>query len=170
MSTSSFGQLVKKAQESGSGFEMIPADTYVGKIIESEYKLSNGGKPQIKTRWEVVQGPHAGYKGLWNYHTLTIDNPNAVAIFFRQIKAIGITQEFLDALADLDNETAVKQIASALENRTASIKVKQDLEYNNNKIDRINPAPPDFVTGAAPAGGGAPFGGAPAAPAPSAPF
>lgn len=172
MTASSFGSLVKKAQESGSSFDLIPDGPYIAKVIESEYKHSSGGKPQIKTRWEVVQGPHAGYKGLWNYFTLTIENPNAVAIFFRQLKALGITQEFLDALSELDNETAVKHIAGALDGRFAAIKVKIDHEYSNNKIDRINPAPPGFDPEAAGADAGSPFpGAAPAAPAaPSAPF
>lgn len=170
MSSSSFGSLVKKAQEQGSSFDLIPAEVYTAKIIESEYKLSSGGKPQIKTRWEVVQGPHAGYKGLWNYFTLTIDNPNAVSIFFRQLKALGITQEFLDALSEFDNETAVKQIASALEGRAASIKVKQDLEYNNMKIDRINPLPADFVGGGTVAAPNAPFAPAASPAPPSTPF
>lgn len=169
MSTSSFGSLVRKAQESGGSFDLIPADNYISKCIESEYKLSSGGKPQIKTRWEVVQGPHAGYKGIWLYFTLTIDNPNAVAIFFRQIKAMGITQDFLDALSEFDNETAVKQIANALEGRMASLKMKQDLEYNNMKVDRLNPVPPDFVGGGTVAAPSAPFGGEAAAPGAAAP-
>lgn len=173
MSSSSFGNLVKKAAESGTSFDLLPAGPYVAKIIESEYKTSNGGKPQIKTRWEVVVGPNAGFKGLWNYFTLTIENPNAVAIFFRQLKTLGITQEFLDALSELDNETAVKHIAGALEGRMAGIKVTVDTEYNNNKIDRINPVPQEFAglaTGAAPGPGG--FGtAAPSAPTPpSSPF
>lgn len=173
MSSSSFGSLVKKAAESGTSFDLLPAGPYVAKIIESEYKLSNGGKPQIKTRWEVVVGPNAGFKGLWNYFTLTIENPNAVAIFFRQLKTLGITQEFLDALSELDNETAVKHIAGALEGRHAGIKVTVDTEYNNNKIDRINPVPQEFAglsNGAAPGPGG--FGtAAPSTPAPpSSPF
>jgi len=145
MSSSSFGSLVAKAAEAGTSFNLLPAGPYVAKIIESEYKLSNGGKPQIKTRWEVVVGPSAGFKGLWNYFTLTVDNPNAVAIFFRQLKTLGITQEFLDALSELDNETAVKHIAGALEGRLAGIKVTVDTEYNNNKIDRINPVPQEFA-------------------------
>lgn len=167
MTSSSFGNLVQKAQEAGSGFDLLPDGPYIAKVIESEFKHSGAGKPQIKTRWEVVQGPHAGFKGLWNYFTLTIDNPNAVAIFFRQLKALGITQEFLDALSELDNETAVKHIAGALEGKVAAIKVKVDHEYQNNKIERINPAPADFLNGSsAPQGGGAPFS-APSAPAQS---
>lgn len=167
MSTSSFGNLVKKAQEAGSGFDLLPDGAYIAKIIESEYKTSSGGKPQIKTRWEVVQGPHAGFKGLWNYFTLTIDNPNAVAIFFRQLRSLGITQEFLDALAELDNETAVKHIAGALDGKVGAVKVKVDHEYQNNKIERISPAPADFLNGSGTPQGGAPFGGT--APAPAAP-
>lgn len=171
MSTSSFGNLVKKAAESGTSFDLLPAGPYVAKIIESEYKLSNGGKPQIKTRWEVVVGPNAGFKGLWNYFTLTVENPNAVAIFFRQLKTLGITQEFLDALAELDNETAVKHIAGALEGRMAGIKVTVDTEYNNNKIDRINPVPADMAAqlGSNGAGNTAGPGGFGVAPAPSGP-
>lgn len=176
MTTSSFGSVVKKAQEAGSGFDLLPDGPYIAKIIESEFKHSSGGKPQIKTRWEVVQGPHAGAKGLWNYFTLTTDNPNAVAIFFRQLKALGITQEFLDALAELDNDTAVKHIAGALEGRVGAIKVKIDHEYQNNKIERINPAPPDFTNGQAAQSSGAPFPGVsapavtPATPPPLTPF
>jgi hypothetical protein len=178
MSSSSFGALVKKAAESGTSFDLLPAGPYVAKIIESEYKLSNGGKPQIKTRWEVVVGPNAGFKGLWNYFTLTIENPNAVAIFFRQLKTLGVTQEFLDALSELDNETAVKHIAGALEGRMAGIKVTVDTEYNNNKIDRINPVPQEFAglaNGAGVPSGPGGFGtAAPAVPSaptpPSTPF
>lgn len=174
MSSSSFGALVQKAAESGTSFDLLPAGPYVAKIIESEFQPSKAGKPQIKTRWEVIAGPHAGFKGLWNYFTLTIDNPNAVAIFFRNLKTLGITQEFLDALSELDNETAVKHIAGALEGKMAGIKVTVDTEYNNNKIDRINPVPADMAShlGApAPAGPGG-FGLAtPSAPQPpSTPF
>lgn len=169
MSTSSFGNLVKKAAESGTSFDLLPAGPYVAKIIESEYKLSNGGKPQIKTRWEVVAGPSAGFKGLWNYFTLTVENPNAVAIFFRQLKTLGITQEFLDALSELDNETAVKHIAGALEGKMAGIKVTVDTEYNNNKIDRINPVPADMAAQLGAVGNTAGPGGFGAPAAPSAP-
>jgi hypothetical protein len=134
---------MKKAAESGASFEVLEAGNYVAKIIESEYKSSSTGKPQIKTRWEVIQGPKAGFKGLWQYFTLTTDNPNALAIFYRQMSALGITQEFFQSLSTVDPETAMKHIAGALLNAVAQIKVKVDVEYNNNKIERINPVPPE---------------------------
>lgn len=156
-----FGDILKQAEASGASFEVLENGEYIAKIIESEYKLSANNKPQIKTRWEVVQGPKAGFKGLWNYFTLTVDNPNAMAIFYRQMSALGITTEFMQTLAAASPEVAMKQIASALEGKSSRIKVKIDQEYNNNKIERINPLPPDAMVGGTPTG--SPFPGATAA-------
>lgn len=152
-----FGDILKQAEASGATFEVLEAGLYDAKIIESDYLTSSGGKPQIKTRWEVVTGPKAGFKGLWNYFTLTADNPNAMAIFYRQLSALGITNEFLATLAQADPATAMKQIAMALMGKAARVKVKVDTEWNNNKIERINPLPPDAIVGGTPAG--SPFPG-----------
>lgn len=169
-----FGDILKKAKE-GGGFDLLPDGVYIAKVIESEAKTSNNGKPQIKARFEIVAGPHAGFKGLWNNFTLTVDNETALRIFYSQLNALGITGEFLDSLGNVDPDTAFKHIAGALVGKVASIKVKIDTEWNNNKIDRINKAPADYVAEAS--GVASPFGGAapaaPAAPAsapPSTPF
>ena len=165
-----FGDILKKAKE-GGGFDLLPDGVYIAKVIESEAKTSNNGKPQIKARFEIVSGPHAGFKGLWNNFTLTVDNETALRIFYSQLSALGITSEFLESLATVDPDTAFKHIAGALVGKVASIKVKIDHEWNNNKIDRINKAPADFVAEAAAPGSSTPFQ-APAAPAapPSTPF
>lgn len=149
MTTSTFGELMRQAEASGQTFEVLEAGTYVAKIIESEYKQSSTGKPQIKTRWEVTMGPKAGFKGLWNYFTLSTDNANALGVFYRQMSNLGITGDFLSSLANVDPETAMKYIAAALEGRSAQVKVKVDQEYNNNKIERINPLPPEFAQASA---------------------
>ena len=162
-----FGDILKQAEQSGASFEVLEAGVYVAKIIESEYKQSSNGKPQIKTRWEVTTGPKAGFKGLWNYFTLTTDNPQAMAVFYRQMTALGITNEFLATLASASPEVAMKQIAQALQGREAQIKVKVDTEWNNNKIERINPLPVSAMAGNP--GSGSPFPGPAAAPAPAAP-
>jgi len=163
-----FGDILAKAKE-GGGFDLLPDGVYIAKIIESEAKTSNNGKPQIKARFEIVSGPHAGFKGLWNNFTLTVDNETALRIFYSQLSALGITSEFLDSLANVDADTAFKHLAGALVGKVASIKVKIDHEWNNNKIDRINKAPAEYAASAGAAA--SPFGGAaPAAPAaPSAP-
>lgn len=167
MTSSTFGELMDQAKNSGASFEVLEAGNYAAKIIESEHKQSSTGKPQIKTRWEVIAGPKAGFKGLWNYFTLTTDNPNALGIFYRQMSALNITPEFLSSLANVDPDTAMKHIASALLNQTAMIKVKVDTEYNNNKIERINPLPPEYGQLAAAAAPADPFQqAAQAAPAP----
>lgn len=166
-----FGDLLRQAAEQGATFDVLEAGTYVAKIIESEYKQSSNGKPQIKTRWEVMVGPKAGFKGLWNYFTLTVDSPQAMAIFYRQMVALGVTNEFLGTLANVAPETAMKQIAMVLQDKAAQIKVIVDKEYNNNKIDRINPLPIDMVAGLPGAGQATvpanPFGNSVSAPQPA---
>ncbi len=168
-----FGEILQKAKEGGAGFDLLPDGIYVVKVIESEAKTSNGGKPQIKARFEVVSGPNAGYKGLWTNFTLTIDNDTALRIFYSQLNALGITGEFLDSLGSVDADTAFKHIAGALIGKVASVKTKIDTEWNNVKIDRINKAPAEYAagTGAALAAPATPFA-APAAPTapPSTPF
>lgn len=163
-----FGDILKQAEQNGASFDVLEAGNYVAKIIESEYRTSSTNKPQIKTRWEVIAGPKAGFKGLWNYFTLTLDNPNALSIFYRQMSVLGITGEFLQSLANVDPATAMKHIAAALEGRAANIKVKVDQEYNNNKIERINPVPPEFSVPQAP-GSADPFAQAAAPPVTQAP-
>lgn len=165
-----FGDILKKAKEQG-GFELLAEGVYVAKVIETEARSSSTSKPQIKLRFEVVSGPHAGFKGLWTYLTLTTDNEKALGIFYSQLSNLGITAEYLETLGAVDPDTAMKHIAGALDGKVASIKVKIDTEYNNNKVDRINKAPADFAAGVPAAGGGVPFA-APSAPAapPSTPF
>lgn len=163
-----FGDILKKAKENG-GFEVLPEGPYVAKIIEASAKLSSTGKPQIKTRWEVVAGPHAGFKGLWNYFTLSVDSEKALGIFYSQLAALGITSDFLDSLGSVDIDTAFKHIAASLEGKVGAIKVVVDKEWNNNKIDRISKAPVEYQNGAASAPGGFAAPSAPAAP-PSTPF
>lgn len=165
-----FGDILKQAEQSGASFEVLEAGLYDVKIIESDYQQSSGGKPQIKARFEVLSGPKAGFKGLWNYFTLTADNPNAMAIFYRQLSALGITNEFLATLAQAAPDVAMKQIALALNGKGARVKVKVDTEWNNNKIERINPLPPDAMVGSA-TPSASPFGNVapttPVAPAPA---
>lgn len=147
-----FGELMSKAKEAGGGFTVIPAGLYLAKCIESEYRNSANGKPQIKTRWEVIEGPATGEKGLWNYFTLSTDNPKAVAMFLRHMKALGFDEEFFNAMQGYSPEDVVKRIASMLEGRTAQLKIKVG-EYNGepkNEVDNISPAPPGGVVGAAP--------------------
>lgn len=145
MTTQTFGDLMQKANESGVSFETLHPGSYVAEIFESDYQTSSTGKPQIKTRWRVVAGPSTGFSGLWNYFTLTTDNPNALAIFYRHMTSLGITSEFLSSLSTVDPVTAMRHIAQALLNKTAYIKVKVDSEYNNNKIERINPVPAEYL-------------------------
>lgn len=164
-----FGELMDQAKDAGGGFTVVPAGLYIAKCIESTYQASKTEKPQIKTRWEIVEGPHTGEKGLWSYFTLTVDNPKAIAMFLRHMRGLGFDEAFFDAMKGYSPEDVVKQIASRLEGRVAQLKIKIG-EYNGepkNEIDNFAAVPPGHGSvAAAPAD---PFAKAVQTPAPPAP-
>ena len=55
----------------------------------AEWARSKQGKPQIIADYEIIGGPDAGMQ-LRTWQTLTADNPQAVAIFLRYIRAHGV--------------------------------------------------------------------------------
>lgn len=164
-----FGELMNQAKEAGGGFTVIPAGLYISKCIEAEYRSSANGKPQIKTRWEVIEGPQTGEKGLWNYFTLSTDNPKAVAMFLKHMKSLGFDEEFFNQMQGYSPEDVVKRIASMLEGRVAQLKVKIE-QYNGddkNGIENFSPAPAG--AGVIPAQVADPFASAPQSASPVVP-
>lgn len=137
----------------------IPQGDYDMKIVAAEATKSSTDKPMWKVTMEVENGPHAGKKA-WTQQTLTQDNSNALQIFFRQMAAAGLTQEFFKTKP---NPT---QIAEALKGRRVRAKLIIE-EYQGvprNKVKAWNP--PSMSAGGPPP----PVGGAPSSvPPPSAP-
>lgn len=149
-----------------SDFAPIPQGDYDVKITATEATTSSTDKPMWKITTEIEDGPHASRK-VWTQQTLTMDNSNALQVFFRQMAAAGLTQDFFRA------KPSPQQIAEALLGRRfrAKIAIK---EWNGQMRNEIkNWAPPGLSAGAPPAAGAAPRPGGPpppgAAAAPSAP-
>src|SRR4051812_42688493 len=90
-----------------SDFAPIPQGDYDVKIVEGTATKSSPDKPMWKITVEVEGGPHAGKKA-WTQQTLTMDNANALQIFFHQMAAAGLTQDFFKTEPD------PQQIANAL--------------------------------------------------------
>jgi hypothetical protein len=150
-----------------SDFAPIPQSDYNVKIVETEATTSSTSKPMWKIVAEVIGGPHEGRK-LWTQQTLTMDNPNALNMFFRQMAAAGLTAEFFKT------KPSNQLIADALLGRTFRAKVIIS-EYQGSPRNEIkNWSPAAGGMGAPggppppPAAGGAP-GGPPPPPAASAP-
>jgi Protein of unknown function (DUF669) len=75
-------------KESGKG-GALPVGEYTCDISTAEAAATKNGKPMIKLIWLVAVGPKQGSK---IFHNLTVsaDSPTALAIFFRQLQAIGV--------------------------------------------------------------------------------
>jgi hypothetical protein len=133
-----------------SDFAPIPQGDYDVKIIETEATKSSTDKPMWKITTAVLNGPHEGRK-VWTQQTLTMDNPDALNVFFRQMAAAGLTREFFAT------KPSNQQIADALLGRTfrAKITIREWQGVPRNNIKQWNPAS---------AGAGAP-GGPPPPPA-----
>jgi hypothetical protein len=141
----------------GSDFAPIPQSDYDVKIVETEATKSSNDKPMWKITAEVLNGPHSGRK-LWTQQTLTMDNPDALNMFFRQMAAAGLTGEFFKT------KPTNQQIADALLGRQfrAKVTIREWQGVPRNNIKQWNPIgagggapggpPPPPASGAAPGG------------------
>lgn len=145
-------QLVRQAENAGGG-DPVPANDYAITIASAEAKSSSTGKPMIKLKAKIVGGPHDG-RVLWTQLTLSVDNDNAVAIFFRQMAALGLGKEYFAQQPSFEN------VAQALVGRSAifEVGIKTWQNQPRNEVSNIKPA--GAVPGIAPQ--------APVAPAPPA--
>lgn len=155
MSSFSFKQLQDQAKEAGIG-EPLPPGRYTVKAIEATAgRTKAGDKDKIDVKFSVVSGPHANRK-LFNQYTISPDNNNALAFFFKHMLAFGLDSDFFAS------EPTVQQVASSLVGKTVDVDVIIDT-YNNedrNKIKNTLRTSLQVVDGGtnAPA---APFGNAP---------
>jgi hypothetical protein len=143
-----------------SDFAPIPQGDYDVKIIETEATKSSTDKPMWKITTAVLNGPHEGRK-VWTQQTLTMDNPDALNVFFRQMAAAGLTREFFAT------KPSNQQIADALLGRSfrAKITIREWQGVPRNNIKQWNPV---SAAGRGPGGVAPPpgAGGAPGGPPP----
>lgn len=162
MSSLSFKQLQDQAKESGIG-EPIPPGRYTVKAIEATAgRTKAGDKDKIEVKFSVISGPHANRK-IFNTYTISPENNNALAFFFKHMLAFGLGSDFFAS------EPTIQQVAQALVEKTVDVDVIIDT-YDNQDRNKIKNTLPSSVV---PNNGGAPFSSpAPTASAdlPSAPF
>jgi hypothetical protein len=75
--------------------EPVPEGEHPVKIIDCQATQSSNGKPMLKLTAEIVEGPAAKRKVYGNL-VLSEENGTALAIFFRNLEAIGLDENFLN--------------------------------------------------------------------------
>lgn len=161
MTTIDFGKALQDAK--GASFEALPIGDYDVEVAKAEATTSSNGKPMIKTTMRVVSGPYEK-RPIINNFVMSLENPTAVAIFFRHMKCFGLTEEFF---ASLGSGGSLDQVASALVNRRARLTLghREWQGENRNEVKSVKPytgAPPAVAPGG-PSVSGVPLGTGPAA-------
>lgn len=87
----SFADLLKEAEK--TGFSALPANEYDVTIHNAEAKTTGSGKRKITVTYKVASGPHQG-RNVFNDHVISPGNPNALVIFFRQMKSYGLGSDY----------------------------------------------------------------------------
>lgn len=112
MTTVSFGQLREQAKKEGFG-SVLPDGTHVLEVVgPPKADKGQGGKPRISTKVKIVGGPNDGASGFYN-QTLTLDNPKAMAVFFRQMEVFGLDDAYFAGLGEVTDEAISKVAADA---------------------------------------------------------
>jgi hypothetical protein len=137
-----WGQLVEQA---GGDFEPLPKGDYDVRVDSAEATTSSTGKMMFKLKFKVVGGPNNG-RTLFNNITLSTDNPNALRMFFMNMKAFGLDPAFFNQNPGPDT------VAAGMVGKEVRVKVDHQT-YNGQLRENIKQMLP-------------PMGGATAAPAP----
>lgn len=111
----SWDDLIKQAEEAGLAFDPVPGGAYELEVVKSDPVISSSGKPMVKLRFKIVDGPFVG-KLLYDQIVFSRDNQNALAFFFRNLGAFGLGKDFF-AQCPPPEQGGIAKIASALMGR-----------------------------------------------------
>lgn len=150
---------------------VIAAGEYNLVVAESSATTSSTGKPMIKVKMRVMDGPQKD-KPVWTQFVISPESPMALRMFFQNMAAYGLDASFFA------NKPSMEDVARALLNRavTARLGIRQWQGADRNDVEAVKalsasgPTPPGVVTGP-PTVGVSPVSGAapsPVQPTPSA--
>lgn len=139
-----WGQLYDSA---GSADDALPPGDYEVEVTKAEAKTSKNGKPMYAVTCKVVSGPHAK-RGVWHNIVVSPENPNAMRMFFLNMKAFGIGEDFFKRAPSPSHD----QVAAALVGRRCkmTLAVQTTGAYaGRNEVKKIAPsANPNPTVGA----------------------
>jgi hypothetical protein len=150
VTTVNFGQILKDAKS--ASFEALPIGDYDVETEKSEAVQSSNGRPMIKTTFKVIVGPHTNRKVMNNF-VLVVDNPVALAIFFRNMKCFGLEDNFFAALGD---QGSLDVVANAMVGKRVRLTLGQR-EWQGEMRNEVKQVKP--YTGAPGGMGGGPVAG-----------
>jgi hypothetical protein len=146
----SWGDLLNDAGGAGDSFEPLPSGDYDFEISQADVTQTQNGKTMYKVRCKVESGPHANRLVFHNF-VISPENPNALAMFFRQMNVLGLNRDFFGG------NPSDHQVAEALQGKRfrGQVTIKQWQGQDRNEIKQFFTA----VSGALGNGSPLPGGG-----------
>ena len=162
ISTFDFNTLLQQAKT--ASYDALPDNDYDAECIEATATTASTGKPMLKCKFRVTTGPHAK-RQFFNQFVLSLDNPQALAMFFRHMKAFGLDENYFTTLGG----GSLAPVAQVLVGRQARFTLghREWQGENRNDVKAVKPIPGNMVQ---PAGGlptSSALPGVPATPVPS---
>lgn len=155
MSGLNFNELMKAAEEGGgeTGDFLSTAGTFDAIVRRTNAGKSSNGKDMITTTFEVESGPHKGDVVIV-YLTISPESSQALNIFFRQMRALGLPREYFAINPPLG------KVAADMVGRRAQIVTKME-EYQGEMRAKISviKTPIGGPSNANPTAGPVPFSG-----------
>lgn len=95
MGSINFQEIIGEAKT--ASFDPMPIGAYTFAVEEAGYKLSGNGKHMVVVKFRCAAGPHAK-RAITNNFVLSPDSPVALAIWLRQMVALGVPEASIAAL------------------------------------------------------------------------
>jgi hypothetical protein len=146
LTTIDFARALQDAK--GASMEALPVGDYDVEVAKSEATTSSNGKPMIKVTMKVIAGPYEK-RSVLNQFVMSQDNPVALSIFFRHMKALGLTEDWFMALGSTGS---LEPVAHALVGRRARLTLghREWQGETRNEVKAVKPY--TGAPGLAPAG------------------
>jgi hypothetical protein len=128
-------------ENSGGPYEPVPKNEYEVVIDSCEVGKSSTDKLMYKLKYKIVGGPQNG-RTVYNNITLTTDKPNALKMFFTQMKAMGLPNEYWASNPSPDT------VAAALVGRQCRI-IVDHREWNGEMREDVKGIKPSLGGGPA---------------------
>jgi hypothetical protein len=105
------------ADAKSASFEALPKGDYNIEVASADAVTAATGRPMIKCKMKVIDGPYQN-RPVMTQFVLVIDNPNALSMFFRNMKNFGIDEAFF---AQMGQMGSLEPVAAALVGRRAQV-------------------------------------------------
>ena len=157
MTTIDFSKALADAKS--ASFEAMPIGDYNIEVVKADAVTASTGRPMIKCKMKVIDGGFMN-RPVMTQFVLVVDNPNALAMFFRNMKAFGLDENFF---AQMGAGGQLDPVAGALVGRRAQVTlgIRKWQGEDRNEVTGIKPytGAPGTVVGAP--GGPGPISGIP---------